>query len=550
MRVLEKDQGRKAATTLALSHRLMAVYRRERDSCMLARVEAFRCFSFDQLGQLDSAMVAMQHSFAWFRPACDSLGLMRAYVGQTSLYLSLGENHLVDSVATLALVLWNEDWDGAGLRNSLLTNRAIARAGAGDLPGALNGFREVLVLAQREGNDQDIDDAYTNLGVLKSMLNELDSSEYFNRAALNAARGKGNKERMARQFGNLASVAIDRNDARGAIVLLDSALLMATEEGELSLQADIRYRLSEAYQKLGEHLAANAQLKQHLALKDSLLNLEKVLALTEMQEKYESEKKEQAILLQAKEIQKQKLIKNGFILGFALVIAFAGVFLFQRNRIAREKERSEELLLNILPEEVAEELKAKGEAEARLMDEVTVLFTDFKGFTAMSEQLGPKELVHDIHECFSAFDRIMGRYGIEKIKTIGDAYMAAGGLPTPNNTHAADVLLAAFEISAFIAEGKAAKLALSLPFFEIRIGVHTGPVVAGIVGVKKFAYDIWGDTVNTASRMESSGEVGRVNISHTTYLLVKDDPRFSFTPRGLVAAKGKGQVEMWFAEKS
>jgi len=260
--------------------------------------------------------------------------------------------------------------------------------------------------------------------------------------------------------------------------------------------------------------------------------------------------------IQQKEIQKQKIIRNGFVGGFALVALFAGVFLFQRNRISKEKARSEELLLNILPAEVAEELKAKGEAEAVQIDLVTVLFTDFKGFTALSEILSPRELVKDLNECFSGFDRITSKYGIEKIKTIGDAYMAAGGLPTPNTTHAIDVVHAALEMRDFVAEGKARKMAAGLPFFEVRIGIHTGPVVAGIVGVKKFQYDIWGDTVNTASRMESSGEPGMVNISEATYELVNkvkksgsEEAAYTFTPRGKVQAKGKGEMEMYFVEK-
>jgi class 3 adenylate cyclase len=219
------------------------------------------------------------------------------------------------------------------------------------------------------------------------------------------------------------------------------------------------------------------------------------------------------------------------------------------GQLTAEKERSDKLLLNILPAEVADELKASGEAEAKLINEVTVLFTDFKGFTAMSEQLSPQELVRDIHECFSAFDRIMEKHGIEKIKTIGDSYMAAGGLPTPNSTHAMDVVKAALEILEFIEKGKKHRQDQVLPYFEIRIGIHTGPVVAGIVGVKKFAYDIWGDTVNTASRMESSGEVGQVNISETTFALVKDGPGLTFTARGKVQAKGKGEMEMYFVQR-
>jgi class 3 adenylate cyclase/streptogramin lyase len=212
-----------------------------------------------------------------------------------------------------------------------------------------------------------------------------------------------------------------------------------------------------------------------------------------------------------------------------------------------EKKKSDDLLLNILPEEVAEELKAKGNADAQLIDEVTVLFTDFKGFTQLSERLTPKELVAEINECFSAFDLIMEKYGIEKIKTIGDAYMAAGGLPTPNQTHAIDVVRAAVDIQAFMKKHKQEREARGDLYFEIRIGIHTGPVVAGIVGIKKFQYDIWGDTVNTASRMESSGEIGKVNISGTTYELIKDRAECFY--RGKISAKGKGDVDMYFVER-
>jgi class 3 adenylate cyclase len=174
------------------------------------------------------------------------------------------------------------------------------------------------------------------------------------------------------------------------------------------------------------------------------------------------------------------------------------------------------------------------------------MFTDFKGFTKISERLSPSQLVEEIHICFKAFDDIIEKHNIEKIKTIGDAYMCAGGLPVSNETHAVDVVNAALEIRQFMQEHLEKKKLASQEVFEIRIGIHTGPVVAGIVGIRKFAYDIWGDTVNVASRLESSGEAGKINISGSTYEYVKD--HFACTHRGKIEAKNKGQIDMYFVE--
>ena len=269
---------------------------------------------------------------------------------------------------------------------------------------------------------------------------------------------------------------------------------------------------------------------------------------------HDLEKKQGEINLQEEVIARQKLIKNGFIVGFMVVLGFSIIFLQQKKNISKqkknvehEKERSEELLLNILPADVAEELKNTGEAKVKSFDSVTVLFTDFKGFTQISEKMTAEELVAEIDYCFRGFDAIISKYGIEKIKTIGDSYMCAGGVPKTNATHPKDVVNAAIEIRDFIIKHKAEREAKGEIPFEVRIGVNTGPVVAGIVGVKKFAYDIWGDAVNFASRMESSGEPGKVNISGATFELVKDE--FNCSYRGKVMAKGKGEVEMYFVEK-
>ncbi|MFY0644747.1 MAG: adenylate/guanylate cyclase domain-containing protein [Bacteroidia bacterium] len=218
--------------------------------------------------------------------------------------------------------------------------------------------------------------------------------------------------------------------------------------------------------------------------------------------------------------------------------------------IQKERDRSEDLLLNILPSEIAEELKNKGEAEARDHSPVAVIFTDFKGFTSLSEKLSAKDLVAEINHCFKAFDIIMAKYNIEKIKTIGDAYMAVSGIPTSFEDSTKSAALAALEMQEFISQRKKEKDAIGELGFEMRAGIHTGHVVAGIVGVRKFQYDVWGDTVNTASRMETNCEAGRVNISQSSYEQIKNDPEFKFESRGKIEAKGKGEIAMYFVDYS
>lgn len=216
-------------------------------------------------------------------------------------------------------------------------------------------------------------------------------------------------------------------------------------------------------------------------------------------------------------------------------------------QVAEEKEKSDKLLLNILPAPIAEELKSKGKAEARHYDMTTVLFSDFVNFTKIAEQLTPQQLVSELDECFKGFDEIIRKHGIEKIKTIGDAYMCAGGIPEPDPRHPIAVVRAAMDMVAFMNKRKWDKKAANLPWFEVRVGINSGPVVAGVVGLDKFAYDIWGDTVNVAARLETAGEPGKINVSKATYELVGDI--FECSSRGRIETKSKGLVEMFFVER-
>jgi class 3 adenylate cyclase/sugar lactone lactonase YvrE len=212
-----------------------------------------------------------------------------------------------------------------------------------------------------------------------------------------------------------------------------------------------------------------------------------------------------------------------------------------------EVEKSDKLLLNILPEDAAKELKEKGRSDARHYRGVSVLFTDFEGFTNLAEKLSSSELVATLDECFRAFDDIIEQLGLEKIKTIGDAYMCAAGLRGQDPQHADNAVRAGLEMQRFMEGFNNERKLQGKPVWPLRVGIHSGPVVAGIVGRKKFAYDIWGDTVNLASRIESAGEPGKVNISSVTRELLQDKD-FETTPRGKIEVKNKGAIEMYFVK--
>ncbi len=365
---------------------------------------------------------------------------------------------------------------------------------------------------------------------------------------------------MAQSLLGLATTYEMKSDYQSAVTTYQDARVIAETIGATYELKDAYEGLANSYAGLSDFQNAFKYNTLFTGIKDTLYNAEMDKRLQAMTLSFDIEKKQGEIdlltkdkALQELDIKRQKIIRNAIGVTGILLLLMAGG-LFNRYKYVRktkkiiedEKERSEKLLLNILPHETAEELKEKGSATPKHYDMVSVLFTDFKGFTTIAEKLTPQQLVEELNQCFMEFDKIIDRNNLEKIKTIGDAYMCAGGIPVANETNPVDIVKAGLEIKAYMEKLKSDREAQGKDYWELRIGIHTGPVIAGVVGKNKFAYDIWGDAVNTASRMESSGIPGQVNISGTTYELVKD--HFNCNHRGKIQAKNKGEIDMYIVE--
>lgn len=372
--------------------------------------------------------------------------------------------------------------------------------------------------------------------------------------ALSIAEKEDDKFQIVRSLRGIADVHEKQNNTSLAIEYYSKAKNIAEQMDDVKIELKDLYKdMSVAYEKQNDFTNAYLYKTLYSDIKDTLWNLDTKKKLNQLQFDFELSKKEGELVLQEAKLKSEKAARIGVTIGLGLILIIA--FIIYRNYLHKvkvnkildkQKDQIEHLLLNILPREVASELQTSGTSKPRHFEEVSVLFTDFKGFTTIADKLSPDEVVEELNEFFMAFDTIMEKYNLEKIKTIGDAYMCAGNIPSPDPDHSYKIIKAAMEIQGFVEKHNVNRQEKGLEAWEIRIGVHIGPVVAGVVGKKKYAYDIWGRTVNIASRMESNGTPGRVNISIHTYEIIKD--RFECSHRGKIHVKNLGELDMYYVE--
>lgn len=424
---------------------------------------------------------------------------------------------------------------------------------------ALFYFNKALV-AYKKSESGNVAYALNNIGKVYAKRKDYNTAISKQKEGFEKAKSLNARLEMAQSLLGLATTYEMKGDLQSAVNSYQEALAIAENIGAKIERKEAYEGLALAYSKLSDYQNAFKYQTLFTSIKDTLYDDEMDKNLQAKSLLYDIEKQQAEVdlltkdkALQELDIRRQKIIRNAAGITGILLLLLAGG-LFNRYKYVRktkkiiedEKERSEKLLLNILPVETAEELKEKGSATPKHYDMVSILFTDFKGFTTIAEKLTPQQLVEELNQCFMEFDRIIDKHNLEKIKTIGDAYMCAGGIPVANETNPVDIVKAGLEIKSYMEKLKSDREAQGKDYWELRIGIHTGPVIAGVVGKNKFAYDIWGDAVNTASRMESSGIPGQVNISGTTYELIKD--QFNCNHRGKIQAKNKGEIDMYIVE--
>ncbi|WP_289030523.1 adenylate/guanylate cyclase domain-containing protein [uncultured Algoriphagus sp.] len=527
-----------------------------------ARAHSFSANIYAFFGDLEKAISNHLSALTIYEEHEVTTGIASVYNSLSLIYYDQYDYDEAFDYARKSLAL-EEGVGDLGRVHTSLNNLAIIFEHTGPIDSAIFYHKQALDIAIQTKNPYSIGLSLSNLGNNYANKGDLDLAEETLLEALRIRDSLGYTRGLAYTHNRLAALYLQKNQVNLSKFHAEKSLENAEKASEVKVTRMAYERLMEVAEKSGNARDELTFLKKSIALRDSIRNESNTKEITQLMLNYDFEKKqlldsiqnaqqmrEQSLLFEERlKVERNRqlifLISGLFLLILVILWWRRYVFIKKSNEVIEaEKDRSDKLLLNILPAEVAEELKEKGFSEARDFEEVTVIFTDFADFTQKAQHLSAKELVNELNTCFKKFDEIIASHGLEKIKTIGDAYMAAGGLNKKSEVQA--VVRAALEMRDFIIQRNNNPSTPSNAKFDMRVGINTGPVVAGIVGIKKFQFDIWGDTVNTAQRMEGACELNKINISENTYAEIQDEEGLEFEYRGELEVKGKGKLKMWF----
>lgn len=494
-----------------------------------------------RLGDLDEALEAYFRSAAAARKAGSPRGEAMTYSAIADIYAASNNHPTAQHYYKKAITTLRQSGD------STLLATAISNAGEDfrnnrKYDSALLHFKESSKIFDKVNHP--VGKAYClgNIGMVYATLGANNLAEKNINEAIRILEASGDYYPICDYLLSMSDIYLGKGDTPTALAYAQRSLELARQHGLKEQISDAALKLSQLYERGGNTAEALRHYKEHITYRDKVNDIRTVQRMADQRTEYEVAQKQAEVDLLSQQRRNQRIIALSLAIILALATIILATLYWYYRTISREKRRSEGLLLNILPAETAKELKQNGRVEAVKVDRVTVMFTDFVEFSKLAEHVEPELLVKSIDFYFRAFDEITTRYGLEKIKTIGDSYMCVCGLHTPNQTHARNVIYAAREMIDLVTMKLNAEDGLS--HFQVRIGIHTGPVVAGIVGTKKWQYDIWGDTVNIASRVESLSKPGRVNLTETTYQEIKDE--FPCEYRGEMEVKNHGSLKLYF----
>lgn len=549
LRNLSFNEVAEIGLSIKYADELITLATKEKNYLYLHRGYFQKANKYRYLSDLDTALEIVFKSLDAAKKASFILGQGTCNVAIADIYSSLGNSKNAEFYYTQGIELLRKTDNPIGLASALL-NAGDQYLKTKNYKVAMKYFNEAAALFKKADYASGTAYSLGNIGmVYAEKKQDALAKKYIGKAIVLLEKLK-DYYAIADYLTYMSDIYSNQNDYTNALIYADRSLSIAVKYGLKDQISKSNLNLSDLHQKIGDSDASLKYFKNHIIYRDSVTNLESVQQIADLRTNFEVSQKQTEIDLLDQKRKNQRIVT--FAIGIALFFIAILAFLWYRrylfvkktkNIIENERDRSDKLLLNILPEETAAELKINGKVKAKKHEMVSVFFSDFVGFTNYSENLTPEELVKTVDFYFSKFDAIMEVYGLEKIKTIGDAYMCAGGLNGNEKDATHQMILAAKEIIAFVESTKNNSLSHELTF-DIRIGINSGPLVAGVVGSKKFAYDIWGDTVNVASRMESMSQPGKINISEGTYSLIKD--RWSCEFRGEIEVKNRGLLNMYF----